>query len=196
VLLRAALRGHRRQALQAFAISLGVVVAINVMVRVLGGGSPNLLSPLHLVDKSRALAGLALHGCSHVFGNPHGDPRTIVSAAAQRNGVPVSLALAVAHAESSWQPHAISCTGAMGLMQLMPDTAATLGVSDAFDSEANADGATRYLSELLHRYRGDAHRAIAAYNVGPGRVPAAAPPVLPAETQRYVRVVLGSRPVW
>jgi hypothetical protein len=195
-LARAWLRARRKPLAQGFALALCVLVAINGLVRVLGGGSPNLLSPLHLVDKTRALGGLALHGLSHVIGDPHGDPRAIVSAAAQRNGVPVALALAVAHVESGLQPHAISHTGAMGLMQLMPDTAVRLGVGDAFDSEANADGATRYLHDLLHRYRGDVHRAVAAYNAGPGRVPAGAPVALPAETQHYVRVVLGSQPVW
>jgi hypothetical protein len=195
-LARAWLRARRKPLLQGFALALCVLVTINGLVRGLGGGSPNLLSPLHLVDKTRALGGLALHGFSHVIGDPHGDPRAIVSAAAQRNGVPVGLALAVAHVESGLHPHAISHTGAMGLMQLMPDTAVMLGVGDAFDSEANADGATRYLHDLLHRYRGDMHRAVAAYNAGPGRVPAGTPVTLPAETQHYVRVVLGSQPVW
>jgi soluble lytic murein transglycosylase-like protein len=65
-------------------------------------------------------------------------------------------------------------------------------VFDAFDSEANADGGTRYLGALLRRYRGDQRRAVAAYNAGPGRVPAHGQPVLPAETRRYVRAVLGA----
>ena len=191
--LRKLLHGERgRRALQLVGCALAVVLAINLAVRVLGGGRPNLLSPLHLGDKTRALAGLGLHGFSHVFGEPHGDERAIVSDAARRNGVPVALALSVAHAESRFSPHAISHTGAMGLMQLMPDTAAELGVLDAFDSDANADGATRYLRQLLARYRGDAHRAVAAYNAGPGRVPARGEPVLPAETRHYVRTVLGA----
>jgi hypothetical protein len=191
--LRALVRGQRgRRALQLAFVALAVVLAINLSVRVFGGGRPNLLSPLHLGDKTRALAGLALHGFSHVFGEPHGDERAIVSDAARRNGVPVALALSVAHAESRFSPHAISHTGAMGLMQLMPGTAAELGVLDAFDSDANADGATRYLRQLLTRYRGDTRRAVAAYNAGPGRVPSRGEPVLPAETRRYVRTVLGA----
>ena len=191
--LKKATRGGRgRRILQLIGVALAVVVTINLAVRVLGGGRPNLLSPLHLADKTRALAGLALHGFSHVIDEPHGDERAIVSEAARRNGVPVALALSVAHAESRFAPHAISHTGAMGLMQLMPDTADDLGVLDAFDSAANADGATRYLRELLARYRGDTRRAVAAYNAGPGRVPARGEPVLPPETRHYVRTVLGA----
>jgi hypothetical protein len=193
MLWRAAWRGGRgKRALQLLGVALAVVLAINLGVRVLGGGSPHLLSPLHLGDKLRALAGLGLHGLRHLTGDPHGDERATVSDAARRNGVPVSLALSVAHAESRFTPHAISHTGAMGLMQLMPDTASELGVWDAFDSDANADAATRYLRALLARYRGDARRAVAAYNAGPGRVPARGEPVLPAETRRYVHTVLGA----
>lgn len=159
----------------------------------LGGGTPHLLSPLHLIDKTRALGALALHGVGHLFGDPHGDPRAIVREAALRNGVPPALALSVARAESHWEPHAISHTGAMGLMQLMPGTADQLGVTDAFDSAANADAATRYLRSLLSRYRGDARRAVAAYNAGPARVATRGTPALPAETRHYVHAVLGAQ---
>ena len=178
--------------MQLLAVAVAAVLAINVSVRVFGGGVPHLLSPLHLGDKVRALGGLALHSVGHLLGDPHGDERAAVSEAARRNGVPVALALSVAHAESLFTPHAISHTGAMGLMQLMPDTARELGVFDAFDSDANADGATRYLRALLRRYGGDQHRAVAAYNAGPGRVPARGRPALPDETRRYVRTVLGA----
>ncbi|HMI92029.1 MAG TPA: lytic transglycosylase domain-containing protein, partial [Polyangiales bacterium] len=190
---RAALRGERgRRALRWVGVAVAVVLAINVSVRVFGGGVPHPLSPLHLGDKVRALGGLAVHGLGHLLGDPHGDPRAIVSDAARRNGVPVALALSVAHAESRFVPHAISHTGAMGLMQLMPATASELGVLDAFDSDANADGATRYLRALLRRYRGDQSRAVAAYNAGPGRVPSRGRPALPDETRRYVHTVLGA----
>lgn len=178
--------------MQCLGVAVALVLAINVSVRVFGGGGPHPLSPLHLGDKVRALSGLAVHGLRHLFGDPHGDPRAIVSDAARRNGVPVALALSVAHAESRFTPHAISHTGAMGLMQLMPDTAAELGVFDAFDSDGNADGATRYLRSLLRRYRGDQGRAVAAYNAGPGRVPSRGRPALPDETRRYVHTVLGA----
>jgi soluble lytic murein transglycosylase-like protein len=79
----------------------------------------------------------------------------------------------------------------MGLMQLMPGTAAMLGVDDAFDPAQNAEAGTRYLAQLLRRYRGDRVRVLAAYNAGPGRVPLHGAIELPAETRSYVRHVLG-----
>jgi hypothetical protein len=191
VLLRLGAIGRPLLLWQLLGLSLCAVLAINTLVRVLGGGSPHPLSLLHLGDKTRALCTLGVHATRHVFGAPHADDRETVRAAARRNGVPIALALSVARAESSFQPHAISHTGAMGLMQLMPDTAADLGVLDAFDSEANADGATRYLHRLLVRYRGDPERAVAAYNVGPGRVSMQGVSTLPDETRHYVHTVLG-----
>lgn len=191
MLLQLSTIGRPRLFWQLVGFSLCAVLATNTLVRVLGGGSSHPLSLLHLGDKTRALAALGMHGTRHVFGEPHADDRATVSAAARRNGVPVALALSVARAESSFQPHAISHTGAMGLMQLMPDTAAELGVLDAFDSDANADGATRYLHRLLRRYRGDQQRAVAAYNAGPGRVSTQGESALSNETRHYVHTVLG-----
>lgn len=80
------------------------------------------------------------------------------------------LVNSVIHAESGFNPHAVSRKGARGLMQLMPSTAAQLGVNDAFDPEANVTGGSRYLRELLERYNFDLVKALAAYNAGPLRV--------------------------
>lgn len=111
-------------------------------------------------------------------------------AAAERYGLEPSLVLAVIAVESAFQPQAVSHRGAQGLMQLMPATAAELGVADAFDPAANLDGGTRHLRDLLQRYSGDLSRALAAYNAGVASVErhGGVPPF--PETQRYVAAVL------
>src|SRR5580658_1205381 len=94
--------------------------------------------------------------------------------------------------ESSFNANATSPVGAQGLMQLMPETAASLGVKDPYDPAQNVAGGTRYLRGLLDRFKGDTRLAVAAYNAGPGAVEkyGDVPPY--AETQGYVKNVLGS----
>jgi len=94
--------------------------------------------------------------------------------------------------ESSFNANAQSPVGAQGLMQLMPETAASLGVKNPFDPAQNVAGGTRYLRSLLDRFKGDTRLAVAAYNAGPGAVEkyGDVPPY--AETQSYVKNVLGS----
>jgi hypothetical protein len=96
------------------------------------------------------------------------------------------LVASVIHAESGFNVHAVSPKGAQGLMQLMPQTAAKLGVENAFDPAANVDGGSRYLRELIERYHFDLVKALAAYNAGPQRVEQyhGVPPY--AETHAYV----------
>lgn len=94
----------------------------------------------------------------------------VVNSASATYHLDPDLVNSVIHAESGFNAHAISPKGARGLMQLMPGTASHLGVSDAFDPQANVDGGSRYLRELLERYNFDLVKALAAYNAGPQRV--------------------------
>jgi hypothetical protein len=108
--------------------------------------------------------------------------------AAAANGIDPALLAAVVWTESGFQPDAVSPAGAVGLTQLMPGTAATLGV-DPTDPVQALDGGARLLAQLLQRYGGDPSLALAAYNAGPGRVDAAGGVPAIAETQRFVATV-------
>lgn len=94
----------------------------------------------------------------------------VIREASARRQLDPDFVSSVIKAESDFYPRAVSPKGAQGLMQLMPGTAAKLGVSDPFDPVANVEAGTTYLSELLDRYNNDPIRALAAYNAGPERV--------------------------
>jgi soluble lytic murein transglycosylase-like protein len=112
-----------------------------------------------------------------------------VDAAAQAHGLDPKLLHAVVIVESAYRTRAISPTGAAGLTQLMPATAAALGVRDRFDPEANLLGGANYLAKLLAQF-GDVRLALAAYNAGPGRVAALGHVPDIAETRAYVSAVV------
>ncbi|HEX9203597.1 MAG TPA: lytic transglycosylase domain-containing protein, partial [Vicinamibacteria bacterium] len=119
-----------------------------------------------------------------------GDLKELATAAARRHGLDPGLVLAVVSVESAFRPEAVSRKGAQGLMQLMPATAASLGVKDAFDPVENLDGGSRHLGSLLTLYGGDLVSALAAYNAGAGAVArhGGVPPY--RETRAYVKKVL------
>ena len=121
-------------------------------------------------------------------GNPSID--ALVQEAAAQNGLDPCLILSIMRAESGFNRTAISVKGAMGLMQLMPETATRFGVKNIFDQRENVLGGSRYLRWLLERFSGDVRLALAGYNAGEGSVEFYGnriPPFL--ETQNYVRAI-------
>jgi soluble lytic murein transglycosylase-like protein len=112
-----------------------------------------------------------------------------IDAAAKLHGVDPAIVRAIIHAESAYNPNALSRVGAQGLMQLMPATARRFGVGNAFDASQNIAGGVQYLAWLLKRFNGDLSLAAAGYNAGEGAVDKyrGVPPY--AETRRYVERV-------
>jgi hypothetical protein len=116
----------------------------------------------------------------------------LIKTVAERHNVDPALVRAVIRTESNGDPTAVSNKGAQGLMQLMPTTAAELGVSNAFNPQENLEGGVRYLQQLLARYGGDLDKALAAYNAGAGAVDRAKGVPRYRETQEYVKKVTKS----
>jgi len=118
------------------------------------------------------------------------DYDTIIQRAAQQFGVETHLIKSIIMAESSFDPNAISKSGAQGLMQLMPPTANDMEVHNPFDPEENIFGGTKYLSLLLKKFNQDKKLAIAAYNVGPSVVAHSNSVPLIPQTRRFVTKVM------
>jgi hypothetical protein len=170
-------------------IAVAYVLGLNCTVRHFGGDAFPL-SVVRLPEKTQAVVMLGLHSVKHLWNDHCDDPRQYVMEAAREKGIPVSFALSIARTESNFRSHSISSTGAMGVMQLMPNTARENGVMDPFDPQDNARGATNFLSTLWKRYRGNRMRIAAAYNAGPGRVAQKGALQIPRETQGYAKRVV------
>ena len=108
-----------------------------------------------------------------------------ISEAAAKYDLDPALIRAVIQVESNRNPEAVSPAGAQGLMQLMPKTAAAMGLNNPFDPAQNIEGGSRYLRQLLNRYQGNRRLALAAYNWGMGNLEKR-PEALPKETQHYI----------
>lgn len=154
----------------------------------LGGGLP-----MGLNGMVSALPQLPATAAAATTASPESaqfDP--FIKEACDKWGVEESLVKAVIQQESNFNPEARSSCGAQGLMQLMPETARSLGVSNACDARENVLGGTRYLKGLLDRFNGDVRLALAAYNAGAGSVQkyGGVPPF--AETQNYVSKIMAN----
>jgi len=114
----------------------------------------------------------------------------VISEASKKHGVSFSLLKALIKTESDFDPRAVSRAGAMGLMQIMPENIRRLEIKDPFDPKDNVMGGTRYLKQLINRFNGKLHLALAAYNAGPGVVEKyqRIPPF--QETENFVKQVM------
>ena len=123
----------------------------------------------------------------------------MIAAAATAQTLDPALIRAIIRQESAFRPCAVSPKGAMGLMQLMPQTAEEFHLADPFNATENVSAGARYLKRLMERFKGDLKLSLAAYNAGPGRVDGDEPsvPNIP-ETQDYVnkifRALAGASP--
>ena len=146
--------------------------------------------------KSKTGANKKSSGTKSTGGSRQKDParysryNSLIGEAARLYQLPESFIRAVMRVESDFNPSVVSRAGAMGLMQLMPKTARSMGVSDPFDPRQNIHGGARFLRVLANRFKGDLVLTVAAYNAGQGAVEKynGIPPY--KETQRYVRRVL------
>ena len=152
-----------------------------------------LLGPPRLNQRAlRADAGYSKRkpGCEPILPSAL---RPLIEKTAAREGLEPALLWTVIRRESGFRPCAVSRTGARGLMQLMPATAAELGVRNSFDPEQNLAGGARFLAKLMRRYQGDERLALAAYHIGPGAVDNLKGRKFGPAARRYVSAILQMR---
>jgi hypothetical protein len=182
--------GLRTRLLVLAAVATAPIWALNLAVAFFGHTVVFPLSPFFMREKAIALGSYAAHR-STCWWSGHPEVEALIARAERQHHLPRALLAAVIHVESGGHPHRISGAGAMGLGQLMPETARLLGVSDPFDSAANVDGAARLLADHLVRYHDNVRLAVAAYNAGPGAVRGRVPDN--GQTPAYVAKVLQVR---
>lgn len=124
-----------------------------------------------------------------------GEVDRLVRAAGSKHGVAPELLRSVMKQESAFKPCALSVMGAMGLMQIMPETADLLGLKDPFNPDQNVDAGAKFLKMMLERFGGDVALALGAYNAGPEAVAKAGGVPRIAETLQYVSNILGDLPI-
>lgn len=159
---------------------------LNTSVAFFGSSAVFPLSPFFVKEKWHALTAYAKHRPLCLL-TGHSDLGALADAAEKRHRLPPGLMRAIVSVESGGRAHRISFAGAMGPAQLMPGTAALLGVSDPFDPDEAIDAGARYLSQQLKR-TGRVDLAVAAYNAGPGAVNGRIPQN--GETEVYVARVM------
>lgn len=141
-----------------------------------------------LNDVNNAQRNARTRSRSNISGKTNYDElKDVINECAEKYNIDQELIRAMIQVESGWNTDAVSNKGAQGLMQLMPRTAAMLGVEDPFDPVQNIEGGVRYISDLTDKYRGDIEKALAAYNAGPARVDAGN---IPEVSKRYVRNIM------
>lgn len=174
-------------AVSALALAVAAPACAQVLEIGADGGVVTYAGPA--VYRSEGVQSLVPQAPTTPVAAPPAEVSQAIQDSAQRHAVSAPLAEAVAWQESRFRQQAVSPKGAVGVMQLMPATARTLGV-DAADLHANIDGGVTYLGLMLQRFEGDLPRALAAYNAGPEAVQryGGVPPY--AETKAYVRAIL------
>lgn len=155
------------------------------------------LQSLKVQDEEYYAKGIKKQTLAQTFSNKNDDKlearlkkfQHMIEAKAKKYDLDPNLLAGLVRQESNFNPYAVSHCGAMGLGQLMPETARYLGVKDPFNAAQNLDGAAKYLKEQLNTFNGSIDKALAAYNAGPGAVKkyGGIPPY--KETQNYVRVI-------